>query len=99
MYARVTKYRAATERSDEAASAFQRGIDQLRQMEGIRDAYVLVDRQSATAITMTLWESEEAMRASSEAADRVRSDAAEAFGATIESVEMYEVAMHETFGG
>jgi heme-degrading monooxygenase HmoA len=98
MYARVSTYRATAERSNDAASAFQDSIDRISEMEGIRDAYLLVDRDSGKAMTMTLWESEDTMHASSDAADRVRSDAAQAFGGSIESVETYEVAMHETFG-
>jgi heme-degrading monooxygenase HmoA len=99
MHARVSTYRAPVERADEAVSAFENAVASLRDMEGIRDAYLLIDRSSGKAVTITLWESEEAVRASSEAADRVRGEATQAYGGSIESVETYEVAMHESFGG
>ena len=98
MYARVSTYRSTGERADEAVSAFQNALGSIRDMQGVRDAYLLVDRESGKAMTITLWESEEAVRASSEAADRVRGEAAESFGGSIESVEIYEVPMHESFG-
>ncbi len=97
MWARVSSYSfegASGQEIDEGVRAFEGALDQLRQMEGIRDAYLLVDRSSGKALTITLWESEEAVRASEEAANRVRSDAA---GDAVESVERYEVALHQTF--
>ncbi len=54
---------------------------------------MLVDRQDGTSISITLWESEEAMRASEEAADQLRSDAAGAAEAQIASVERCEVVL------
>jgi uncharacterized protein YbjQ (UPF0145 family) len=44
---------------------------------------------------ITFWESEEAMRASEEAADRMREETAEAGGDTIAGVERYEVGLFE----
>jgi heme-degrading monooxygenase HmoA len=99
MYARISTYLTPAERAEEAVSAFQNSLGAIREMEGVRDAYLLVDRQSGKAVTITFWESEEAVRASSEAADRVRGDAAQRFGGSVESVEIFEVPVHESFGG
>jgi hypothetical protein len=38
--------------------------------------YAMVDRHSGISLSFTLWESEEAMHASEDAANRMRSDAA-----------------------
>ena len=99
MYARVSTYRATADRAEEAISAFGSSVDQIREMQGVQGVYLLVDRESGKAMTITLWENEEAVRASSEAADRVRAGAAGQFGGSIEDVEVYEVPLHETFGG
>jgi hypothetical protein len=44
---------------------------------------------------VTLWESEEAMQASEEEANRLREDSAEAADQTVANVERYEVALFE----
>jgi hypothetical protein len=44
---------------------------------------------------VTFWESEEALRASEEAADKLREDSAEAMSDTIAGVERYEVGFFE----
>jgi hypothetical protein len=59
----------------------------------LRRSTNLVDRESGKALTMTLWESEEAMHATEEEADRLRGESAEAASATVEGVERYEVAI------
>jgi hypothetical protein len=45
--------------------------------------------------TITLWETEAALRASEEAANRLRPKAADALRASIASVERYEVVVSE----
>lgn len=42
-------------------------------------------------MTITVWESEEALQASVQAANRIRSDAAHAAGVSILDVEHYEL--------
>jgi heme-degrading monooxygenase HmoA len=97
MWARVSSYSFDPSRGDEIDEGirrFERSIDQIRGLDGVRDAYLLVDRSTGKALTMTLWESEDALTASEEVADRVRRDAA---GDAVRDVDRYEVAMHETF--
>jgi len=62
---------------------------------GFKGLIALGDRQSGKALSITLWESEEAMRVSEEAANRLREESAEAGGDTIASVERYEVGLFE----
>jgi hypothetical protein len=50
-----------------------------------------------TRRSITIWESEEALRASAAEADKLRQDAAAPSGSTIDSVEHYEIAL--TAGG
>jgi heme-degrading monooxygenase HmoA len=53
----------------------------------------MVDRESGKGMSITIWESEEALNASAAKADELRSQGAEAGGAQIESVESYEIGM------
>jgi heme-degrading monooxygenase HmoA len=93
MFARVSTYAASPADVDRLVKAFD-ADDRLSQMAGIRDAFLLVDRASGRALTVTLWESEEAMTASAAGATQVRQDAANTGGGSIQSVETYEVALH-----
>jgi heme-degrading monooxygenase HmoA len=62
-----------------------------RLMEGFEGMIALVDRHSGKTLGITFWESEEAMRASEEAANRLREESSEVGGEEIAGVERYEV--------
>ena len=62
-------------------------------MDGFSHGYFLVDRTSGKGMSITVWESEEAMVASQANADRLRKQGSEAGGASIESVQQYEIGM------
>jgi heme-degrading monooxygenase HmoA len=96
MWARVSSYEFGGDANvEEGVRAFERAIsDDSFQMEGMHDAYLLVDRASGKALTITLWESEEALRASEASADQVRRQAA---GDAVRNVDRYEVALHESY--
>ena len=49
-------------------------------MDGFKGMIALGDRQSGKTLGITFWESEEAMRASEEEANRLREESAEAGG-------------------
>ena len=94
MFARVSTYQGPPELIDEGIRiAEEQILPQARQLDGFKGVYALVDRQSGKQLTITLWESEEAMRASEQAANRLRSEDAEAAGATVLSVERFEVVL------
>jgi len=67
--------------------------EKLRQMDGYEDSYFFMDRQSGKAISITLWESEEAMQRSEEAVGPLRKERAEGLAANIVDVEHYEVGV------
>ena len=92
-FARVSTYEFPADRLDEATPAFEEATTNLRGMEGITEALFLVDRNEGKAITITLWESEEALRATEEQANQMRQQTAGSAGMTISSVEPYEVAL------
>ncbi|HKC08817.1 MAG TPA: antibiotic biosynthesis monooxygenase [Methylomirabilota bacterium] len=62
----------------------------IRQDAGLKAAYWLVDRESGKALIVTLWESEEAMRASEEARRRRQAATSAATGAQV-TTERYEI--------
>ena len=66
-----------------------------RRLAGYQGILVLGDRGSGKSIAITLWESEQAMRESEEAANKLRSEASEAGGEEIVSVERFEVLLDE----
>jgi heme-degrading monooxygenase HmoA len=93
MFARVSVYQAEPGRIDDVARSFQ-DRRSVQELQGFVDAFVLVDRNSGKAMTLTLWESEQAANESAEKAKELRNSAVEEFGGSVESVETYEVALH-----
>lgn len=99
MQARVSTYAGTPEQTKEAIQNFEGLTDALRSLDGFEGAYLLVDRGTGKALSVTLWTSEDAARASAEKAKQMRSQAAGGAGMSIESVEGYEVAVQIQPGG
>ena len=96
MYARVSILQGPPELMDEGLrQAREVVLPGARQIEGFKGMIALGDRQSGKTLGITFWESEEAMRASEEAAGRLREESAEAGGDEIAGVERYEVGLFE----
>jgi heme-degrading monooxygenase HmoA len=93
MFARVTTYELAEGRASESSDAFQPAIDQVRELEGLVDAYFMVERDGRRAMTMTLWESLDAMERSRVAASTARTDAASIVAAEVSSTYEFEVGI------
>jgi heme-degrading monooxygenase HmoA len=91
MFARVSTYRA--DDSDRLLEGFQSVTDPLEQMDGFSHAYFLVDRAGGKAMSITVWESEQALSASAAKADEMRKQGSEMGGGSIESVEHYEIGL------
>jgi heme-degrading monooxygenase HmoA len=92
MFARVTTTQGAPEQYDQTVRYIQEQVlPMLQQMPGIKGAYVLADRQTGKGLSITLWESEEAMNASAQAANQVRAQGVAGTASTVEGVQGYEV--------
>ena len=91
MFARVSTYRGAD--ADKLLDGFKSVTDPLEQMDGFSHAYFLVDRASGTGMSITVWESEQALTASVAKADELRKQGTETGGGSIESVEHYEIGL------
>ena len=96
MYARVSTLEGPPELMDASLrQAREVVLPQGRLMEGFKGMIALGDDHSGRTLGITFWETEEAMRASEEAANRLREESADASGDTIVSVERYEVGFFE----
>jgi heme-degrading monooxygenase HmoA len=73
--------------------AREKVLPRIRQMDGYEGAYIFVDRHSGKAISISLWESEEAMHRSEEAVRALRDEIAGGLGTQTVDVEHYEVAV------
>jgi heme-degrading monooxygenase HmoA len=94
VFARVSTFRGDPAQIDQGINYIRESVlPSVRPDERLEGFYHLVDRQSGKAISITLWESEEAMRATEEEANELRAEIANAANATIESVETYEVGV------
>ena len=92
MHARVTTIEGSPDRMDAAARHVrERTLPQLRQMDGFEGFVAFGDRQSGRLMGVAFWESEEALRATEQAASGVRGGAVETAGGAVASVEEYEV--------
>jgi heme-degrading monooxygenase HmoA len=103
MFASVSTYQGPPDQIDEGVRYAQENIvPRVQEVEGFEGIYLLLDRQSGKVLSITLWESEEAMRASEEEANQLRSEhrgrwdqvpTAQTGGQEVAGVEGYEVAI------
>jgi heme-degrading monooxygenase HmoA len=90
MHARVSTY---TGEAEALVEGFRAATEPLEQIDGFSHAYFLVDRSNNKAISITIWESEDALLASTAKADELRTNATEGAGGTINSVDNYEIPL------
>jgi heme-degrading monooxygenase HmoA len=92
MFARVTTFEGPPEHVDDFRHALvEHMLPALRRLEGYQGVLILADRQGGKVLGVSLWESEESMGASEEAAYWFRTHGAEAASERVTSVERYEV--------
>jgi heme-degrading monooxygenase HmoA len=97
MHARMSIFEGRPDKIDEALrQAREVVLPQAKEMDpGFKGIIALTDRQSGKMVGITFWESEEAMRATEEGANRLREESAEAGEGTVAGVERYEVGLFE----
>jgi heme-degrading monooxygenase HmoA len=97
LYARMTTIHSPRERMDAGLDKVKEDVlPSMRQMPGFKGIIGLVDRNSNTGITLSLWEDEETMRQGEEEGTRLRDEAAKAMKAETEPmVNRYEVVYIE----
>ena len=96
MFARVSEFGARPERLDNMnREGVEHVLPALKMQDGFNGGLVLADRQSGKVLTVTLWESKQAMDATEEAAHWLLAFGAEAAGGVLKGVERYEVFFSE----
>jgi len=90
MFARVSTY---TGEPDELVRGFESARGALQEIDGFLRAYCCVDRAGGKGLTITLWETEQALEDSAERARQLRTQATQPSGAKVESVDQYDVAL------
>ena len=94
--ARVTTLTGPPEQIDAGTRrAIEEILPRARALDGVAGVISLGDRTTGTTKLATLWKSAEALTASTEAANALRREAADAAAGTIASVDQYEVAFAE----
>ncbi len=96
MYARVSTYEGSAEDYDRGLEKIRSDIvPQVNDMPGCKGILSMVDRSTGQSLSITLWDSEDAMASTREHANRARSEAAASTGSTITNVAEYEVGVAE----
>ncbi len=96
MFARVSTFQGPPDQTAEGIRvAREQILPAARLQDGFRGIYLLFDHESGKSVSITLWETEEDMKASEDAALRARTESAEAAGETLVAVERYEVVLQE----
>jgi heme-degrading monooxygenase HmoA len=90
MFARVSTYRGD---GDRMVQGFADITGPLKAIDGFSHAYFMVDRESGKGMSITIWNSEEALLSSVAKADELRKQGASAGGSEVESVQHYEIGM------
>jgi heme-degrading monooxygenase HmoA len=93
MFARVVRYQIPEARFGEVVPAFRESVEQLRDIEGNKGGYLLIDRDNCTALTLTLWDNQATLQASEVSATKLRSDAIDAVDGEIQTIDRCEVAL------
>lgn len=92
MVVRTSTWSGSADQLDEWAVAVTEKVKPMvEQLPGNKGAFFLIDREGGKALTFTLWESEDAARATDEAADQSRARTIGATGVTMVSKDRYEV--------
>jgi serine phosphatase RsbU (regulator of sigma subunit) len=98
VFARMITYTQADpspHRLEEGVRRITETFQWVRQLDGIEGAYYFVDSKGGKVITITLWESEEAVQRSLEVLAPLRAELSKAFAADRVDTEYYEVGeMH-----
>ena len=92
MFARVSEFEARPEQLDKMKrEGVEHVMPALKIQEGFNGGLVLTNRRSGKVLAVALWESEQAMDATEEAAHWLRAFGAETAGGMLKGVERYEV--------
>src|SRR5688572_9832059 len=96
MWARVTRYQFPVAEVEKVIDQFNAAAEAISTEAGLKRIDVLASRKSGAGISMSVWESVEAMKASKDAADQLRQEIALELIGWVQSVEEYELVRSDT---
>lgn len=96
MRVRVTRFQFPAADVERAIEQLNGALDRLSK-NGLQRVDILVNPKTGAAITVAVWESEDAMKASEEEAEEIRSELALELTGWIQAVEQYEVIRSEAY--
>jgi heme-degrading monooxygenase HmoA len=92
MFARMSTLQGPPDQLDDGIKALhEQVVPAAKEIRGFKGILGLADRATGKMVAITLWDSEDALRESEGAANKLRSDTSSAGGAEIVSVERFEV--------
>jgi len=91
--ARLSTFEGPPDAIDRMREDFNRLGDELQEMKGFEEAYLLVDRDAGRAVAFTRWDNRAALEASTEKANEMRERVASAAQYEIKTVDSYEIAL------
>jgi heme-degrading monooxygenase HmoA len=97
MHARMSIFEGPPHMIDEGVrQAREVVLPQIKEIDpGFKGIIALTDRQGRKMVWITFWESEAAMRASEEAANRLSEQTVDVAGGMVAGVQSYEVGLFE----
>jgi hypothetical protein len=96
VYARVSTFHGPMDQIEEGARIYQEEvIPWLREATGFRGWLVLVDRSKERGIGITFWATEQAALESEVGTGPLREEVADAVGALVDTLDLYEVSVVE----
>jgi heme-degrading monooxygenase HmoA len=95
MFARVSTIQGKPQQVEDGIRQYREQVmPAVKKMAGFKGAYFLVDRKSGKEVSITLWDTEKDMQASTKAADQLRAQASQTVAAAKPpTVDIYEVAV------
>ncbi len=98
MFARLVTIGGRREQVDEFVRiGTERVLPQLKRLDGFEGSLVLANRRSGEIVAVTLWESEEALRATEGADYWLRAFGSEVAGGEVTGLDRYEVVSSEAW--
>lgn len=95
MYARFTTIQGKPEKIEDAIRVVENDvIPASKVLPGFKNGYWYADRKSGKMLSLTLFETEQDLEKSEDAASQLRKNATEKLGFEIKNVERFEVVAH-----
>jgi heme-degrading monooxygenase HmoA len=93
MFARLSMIQGKPERIDDGIRNYKEQlIPSAMEMTGFKKAFLMVDRKSGKMVSLTFWDTEKNLQASTSAANKLRVQGAQVAGTVqVPIVEIYEV--------